>query len=286
MGLITKKEAGEILGRSERTIEEWVRHGVLRSHIVKRTMYVDADTVYALKDTEADIDHAVQERQKELDMISEELAELRRRNFFDVGSIREAFGMLAEAMGVLNPRDMTIFTGVMGGRNYDDISSEFGLTRERIRQIFCRSMLRLRKSLKSYRRMLNEEVSLRGEMETLRTEMKEKDTELRRLRKALDIPDPEQDEATRKLLSTQLKYLNLSVRSLCCLRAADIDTVGQLIRLRKDQLLMLRNFGRKSLDELDGLVGSLGLSWGKCTFRVIRNEYGAIRSYEIVEEGE
>lgn len=62
MNLITKKQAGLILNRPERTILDWIENGVLKAHRVKSVLYVDSDTVYALKDTEADIDHALKER--------------------------------------------------------------------------------------------------------------------------------------------------------------------------------------------------------------------------------
>jgi len=55
---------------------------------------------------------------------------------------------------------------------------------------------------------------------------------------------------------------NLSVRALNCLKAADIETVGQLVSFNKLDLLKLRNFGKKSIIELDDLVASLGLTFG------------------------
>ena len=66
----------------------------------------------------------------------------------------------------------------------------------------------------------------------------------------------------RQLLKTRLVDMNLSVRALNCLKAADVDTLGDLVRYNKSDLLKFRNFGKKSLSELDDLLESLNLSFG------------------------
>ena len=66
----------------------------------------------------------------------------------------------------------------------------------------------------------------------------------------------------RQLLKTKLVDMNLSVRALNCLKAADVETLGQLVQYQKTDLLKFRNFGKKSLTELDDLLESLNLSFG------------------------
>ena len=66
----------------------------------------------------------------------------------------------------------------------------------------------------------------------------------------------------RQLLKTKLVDMDLSVRALNCLKAADVATLGDLVQLNKSELLKFRNFGRKSLTELDDLLESLNLSFG------------------------
>lgn len=66
----------------------------------------------------------------------------------------------------------------------------------------------------------------------------------------------------RQLLKTKLVDLDLSVRALNCLKAADVDTLGDLVSYNKNDLLKFRNFGKKSLTELEDLVESKGLSFG------------------------
>ncbi len=66
----------------------------------------------------------------------------------------------------------------------------------------------------------------------------------------------------RQLLKTKLVDMGLSVRALNCLKAADVQTLGDLVQYNKTDLLKFRNFGKKSLSELDDLLESLNLSFG------------------------
>jgi DNA-directed RNA polymerase subunit alpha len=69
----------------------------------------------------------------------------------------------------------------------------------------------------------------------------------------------------RKLLLKALTELELSVRALNCLKAAEVETVADLVSYTKADLMKFRNFGKKSLTELEDLVANLGLSFGMDT---------------------
>jgi len=69
----------------------------------------------------------------------------------------------------------------------------------------------------------------------------------------------------RQLLKTKLVDMDLSVRALNCLKAADVETLGDLVAFNKNDLLKFRNFGKKSLTELEELVKSKGLEFGMNT---------------------
>lgn len=73
------------------------------------------------------------------------------------------------------------------------------------------------------------------------------------------------DEETlrmRQLLKTKLTDMDLSVRALNCLKSADIETLGELVTFNKNDLLKFRNFGKKSLTELEDLLTNMGLMFG------------------------
>jgi DNA-directed RNA polymerase subunit alpha len=78
------------------------------------------------------------------------------------------------------------------------------------------------------------------------------------------------DEGTlhmRQLLKTKLIDLDLSVRALNCLKTAEVETLGDLVQFNKADLLKFRNFGRKSLTELEELVKSKQLEFGMNTLK-------------------
>ncbi|HET6245819.1 MAG: DNA-directed RNA polymerase subunit alpha [Bacteroidetes bacterium] len=66
----------------------------------------------------------------------------------------------------------------------------------------------------------------------------------------------------RQLLKTKLVDMDLSVRALNCLKAADVETLGELVSFNKNDLLKFRNFGKKSLTELEDLVHAKNLHFG------------------------
>ncbi len=79
------------------------------------------------------------------------------------------------------------------------------------------------------------------------------------------VADEEFDEDIlhmRQLLKSRLVDLDLSVRALNCLKAAEVETLGDLVQYQRSDLLKFRNFGKKSLTELDELVDKKGLTFG------------------------
>jgi DNA-directed RNA polymerase subunit alpha len=86
---------------------------------------------------------------------------------------------------------------------------------------------------------------------------------------ALETNEPEANEEfdeevlhMRQLLKSKLVDMDLSVRALNCLKSAEVETLGELVVFNKTDLLKFRNFGKKSLTELEELLQSLNLSFG------------------------
>jgi DNA-directed RNA polymerase subunit alpha len=73
---------------------------------------------------------------------------------------------------------------------------------------------------------------------------------------------PEVDPRLAEMLSKPIEELDLSVRSANCLKNANIRTLGDLVQRTEREMLSTKNFGRKSLDEIKDVLGSLGLSFG------------------------
>jgi DNA-directed RNA polymerase subunit alpha len=75
----------------------------------------------------------------------------------------------------------------------------------------------------------------------------------------------------RRLLDKSVEELELSVRSSNCLRAAEIKSIGDLVQKSEPEMLKYRNFGRKSLKEIQDILGEMGLSFGMDTSRYYEN---------------
>ncbi len=85
-------------------------------------------------------------------------------------------------------------------------------------------------------------------------------------------PKDTEAERIRKILTTNVEELELSVRSHNCLKAANIKTLGDLVRKDESEMLKFRNFGRKSLAELMDIVESLGLDFGMDVDKYLKQE--------------
>jgi DNA-directed RNA polymerase subunit alpha len=80
--------------------------------------------------------------------------------------------------------------------------------------------------------------------------------------KPLQIPSAKRD-AGKKLTSLDIGNLDLSLRPYTCLKRANIDTIGDLIQYSSDELLLLKNFGKRSLEEVQILLSQIGLQLRK-----------------------
>ena len=87
--------------------------------------------------------------------------------------------------------------------------------------------------------------------------------------------EEEEDTAFKELVSKPISELELSVRSANCLEAANIKTIGDLIQKTEAQMLKYKNFGKKSLSELAGILTSMGLSLGMNIEERLKGKKGA-----------
>ena len=79
----------------------------------------------------------------------------------------------------------------------------------------------------------------------------------------VEITDERQEEDRERLLDMTIEELDLSVRSYNCLKRAGINTVGELVRKTEEEMMKVRNLGKKSLEEVENKLKELGLSLSK-----------------------
>ena len=142
------------------------------------------------------------------------------------------------------------------GKSFEDVSLELGLTRGRVMEIFDRGMRKVLHSLK-YRKNLSDLVQQKITLETEINFLKSfRHTKYKTQNKT--IKNSEIVKLSTKLVDVD----GLSVRALNCLKAAEICTIGDLIHYDKGDMLKFRNFGTKSLRELEEIVENMGFRFG------------------------
>lgn len=276
MKLIHITEAAERIGVSRQTLKNWCDNGTIPSHKMGRTegssrsVWVDSDTIDALADTMKDVEKAkaILEKEAERFESQEELfydmADEIEREVFLIGKVgsavrRKDFYMsipkMLASIGIITEREADIMCQVIVGREIMLIALDYGLTKTRVLQIFLRGC-RKAAELKDIKSELDELKRLRVEVAELKTVIKNlsKDDNSNNLGQI--------DDGFRNKIHRRLVECGLSTRTLGCLVGAGIYTVADLCKYNRSDLLHIRNFGKKSLAELDDFLEGLGLYFG------------------------
>lgn len=166
-----------------------------------------------------------------------------------------------EAHDCFDPRYADVVLAVLNGKPFSEIAERMKLKEPSIAAIW-------RKALRKFEYTMNRIDVLEKEVERLNKEVENRESIILELNSKLDGQEtPEQIEykRMRNLLATDVWDLDLSMRVLNTLRNAEINTLGDLVKLHRPDLLHFRNFGKKSLTELDELLENNGLSWNMDT---------------------
>lgn len=283
----TRTEAAEVLGVHPQSVSNYAAKGVL--HEIRYGNYIKypAEEVDALRNIpefykNEEIEAAVRKMREEMEEMQAQLAtgykEMREefKRVFTDGHTQTWFRYRELVWSIFNLaadetityRDKEIVRDVLDLDTLQDIADRYDLTRERVRQIFERSL----------RRVLRFRDIATSRLETANgaiEELKKKNSKLEATVWALAHPEtgkPAEEvvselEQYRRLppFNIKLKDYGISVRAYNCCKAADIETIGDLCSKTRLQLMKLRNFGRKSFNELDGLLEKMNLGWGMWT---------------------
>ena len=294
MKLIQLTEAAERLGVSRQTLTNWGHTGVITIRKTGKSgncLWVDADTLDALSDKMKDVERArLRLEQEDANLQAafkrehEKLTDIQRQMFMietmGTSIYTKEFYLAIPAMlvelGLLNDRECAIMQRVIGGWEIGRIAQDYGLTRSRIMQIFYKGC-RKAKNLSTIRDKMEELDRLRTEVTELRNTVRVLSQEVKQQQSLQEMTEEERVQHIRetdemlKVFNTRLIDCDLSVRALNCLRSADIETIGDLARSKKSDLIRFRNFGRKSFAELDDLLYSKGLTFGMDVDKVYRD---------------
>lgn len=269
---MTRTEAAARLGVDPQTITNWVERGLLGGYCDKksRRFYVNGKDVekyaeqYKLmsvsEETLKEKIKAFQDKEREMDA---RLGLLLRDELFiqkaNDNNLRECLVNLYVMLSNRGERSTSVITDFLEGEGVTYIADKYSLSRERIRQIILKGLRAFVGDVENLLFTLKENINLKEEVQSLK----------RKLAIALGASDhTEKHIVLPTVFSTRLVDLNISVRSLNAMKTHDIETVGDLVQYSMSELLKTRNFGKKSLSELDDLVQSLGLHWGMSAAKI------------------
>ena len=281
MKLINLMEASERIGVSRQTLSNWCKSGVLKAHKIStkpNSIFVDEDTIDAMKDTMQDVEHTrlmLENERNEIQALYKEEHDVLRNLRDEVFMLKHCGKGLAPRefyvsvlammhdLGVLNERETTIMRRLLNGDSIQEISEDYGLTNTRISQIFMhacrktRNVERIKKTLSAYD-------EAQKELDYFRAKAKLDANYIKDLEGKLDIecsPRQYASDREKEILTTRLVNCDLSIRTLSCLKRANIETIGDLLMYTKHDLLKFRNFGKKSLIEVDEMLESMCINW-------------------------
>ena len=294
MKLIQLTEAAKMLGVSRQTLTNWGNTGVIKIHRTGKggnCLWVDADTLDALGDKMKEVESArLRLEQEDANLQAAykrehaKLTDIHRQMFMieTMGTSIYAMefylaipAMLVE-LEILTERECTIMQRVISGTDIGRIAQDFGLTRSRIMQIFYRGCRRA-KCLGTINEKIDELELLKEEVTELRQTVRVLSREVKQQQSLQDMTEEERIQHIRetdemlKVFNTRLIDCDLSVRALNCLRSAELETVGDLARVKKSDLIRFRNFGRKSATELEDFLSDKGLTFGMDVDKVYRD---------------
>ena len=283
--LITRDEAAQLLDVTPQTISNWVEKGILNGHMVGSQLKIDKATIEKYFDSMSDlafIEKRVFAAKRDLQFTEKEL----EKNLNDSRSavhllgkgvpaylLNEIFISIINACGddVLKEREKTFLTMLLEGSSVKEISDEFGLTYTRIMQVVSNSIRKLStvktfsELRKEYKQLLFDNNNYQNIVQSLQNRIKQ----LESVKNIDSAPVSEYDYllgdkggSFTALLNKRIIDFNLTVRALNCLKSADIDTLGDLLKCKKNDLLKFRNFGKKSLSEIEDLLDSMKLHFG------------------------
>lgn len=269
--LITRKEAAELLDCEPQTITNWVEKGAINGHKVGNILMVDresiehyfddfkalADMATKIADLKTEYKNIIKDQEALLDEArGSSLTSQRAKEVFKMNQLT----LISLSEGYLKDRESGILTEIVKGVKLEDIGNAFGLTRERVMQIATKAANKLA-SIEDLKQIRDENKTLKEENNRLSKDNNLLKKYITDQRITIDAYE-NSDKLHSTIFEKRLIDLNLTVRTQNGLKSLNCDTLGDVVKLDISMLMKARNFGKKSLTEIDEFIKRLGLHWG------------------------
>lgn len=266
MERMTRNDAAAFLGVDPQTITNWVNKGLLGGYNDKssKRFWVNADDVkkYSEKYKMLSVSEDLLDREQKELLASERKVNAKMQmlmhdalniSSFSYEKIGSSFCTLLELTSQGGMREKKIMQAFFNGDRISNIAEEFELSRERVRQIVMKAVRKFNYAIEELADLKQENNSLKEEIENVK---------MRLIMKEGEKEEELSEDVPPSVFSIRLVNCNLPVRVLNVTKAADIDTIGDLVQYSKFDMVKFRNFGMKSLVKLDEFIHEMGLEWG------------------------
>lgn len=302
--MISRQEAALMLDMTPQSVSNWIDKGLLKGHYVEgKQVMVDRHSIEVYFDKLSDLAFM----EKRIDAMKAELTQLEaslqvkikdmRKSdaLFDEGNSPRVITATLQALynvageELLSWREREVLKDLFEGKSLYDVSREHYMSYSGMANLCVRSIAKIRE-LKKYPSLYKEYKELKAENQTLRLYVETLDRILATFQNKVDseipVTEPNDEDAEelsrlKELLSTRIRDLDINMRTFNCLRAADAETLADVVRMSKIDLLRHRNFGKKCLTQLEDYIESLGLTFGMDVDSIIA---GDIRKWRLQKE--
>jgi hypothetical protein len=270
---IGRNEAAIMLGCTMQTISNYLKDGLIIAKTVNKKVMIDrrsltmmAPDLTEIYNLGKKVEEAKQQLSKELKDLESKQAQLRKTaGLLDnsiIHRVNEKFILSMLGYNGLVQREQDVVQMLVEGLSLDYIADYYDITRERTRQIAEKACRKLFANITRFKNLSEQNNSLMELNAKLRDANKMLSESIKQNEADIEEKQVEINKEELALFATPLVDFDLSVRALNCLKSAEIETFGQLISMDKGELLRFRNFGKKSLAELNELVTSKGYYFG------------------------
>ena len=288
MERMTRNDAAAYLGVDPQTITNWVNKGLLGGYNDKssKRFFVNADDVkkYSEKYKMLSVSEDLLDREQKELLTSERKVNAKIQmlmhdalnvSSFSYDKIGSSLCSFLELSSQGETREKKIMQSFFDGDRISNIADEFGLSKERVRQIIIKAIRKFNYAIEELTGLKRENDSLKEEIKNVKMQLiiqeGEKEEEL-----SGDIPP--------SVFSIRLVNCDLPVRVLNVTKAADIDTIGDLVQYSKFEMVKFRNFGKKSLMQLDEFIHEMGLEWGMDKAKIYARGIQRMKDDTYIEE--
>lgn len=288
MERMTRNDAAAYLGVDPQTITNWVNKGLLGGYNDKssKRFWVNADDVkkYSEKYKMLSVSEDLLERERKELLASERKVNAKIQmlmhdalnvSSFSYDKIGSSLCMLLELTAQYGLREKKIMQAFFNGDRISDIADNFELSRERVRQIVI-------KAIRKFNYAIEEFVDLKMENNSLKEEIK--NVKMQFIMQEGKKEEELSEDVPPSVFSIRLVNCNLPVRVLNVTKAADIDTIGDLVQYSKFEMVKFRNFGKKSLMQLDEFIHEMGLEWGMDKAKIYARGIQRMKDDSYIEE--